>query len=98
MSDEERHKKVDNETKRRHQSTHERREGINEGREGPCESEKTAARSQRSVICCGFAVEEEDVGLDTLSVEDAGWQAKQRVNISLLEKFAADGLPSPRLC
>jgi hypothetical protein len=70
MSNEERHKKVNNETKRRHQNTHERWEGINEGWEGACDSEKTADRSQRSVICCGFAVEEEDVGFKCQSGSD----------------------------
>jgi hypothetical protein len=46
----------------------------------------------------GFAVEEEDVGLDALGVEDAGGQTQQGVNIGLPEQFASDRLPSPRLC
>ena len=33
----------------------------------------------------GFAIEEQDVGLGALGVEDAGRQAKQCVNIGLLE-------------
>ena len=44
-----------------------------------------------------FAVEEQDVRLHTLSVEDAGGQAQQRVHVRLLEQFAPDGLPCPAL-
>ena len=33
----------------------------------------------------GFAVEEEDVGLDALGVEDPGGQTEQGVNVGLLE-------------
>ena len=36
-------------------------------------------------LCCGFAVEEEDVGLDALGVEDAGGQTQQGMNVGLLE-------------
>ena len=39
----------------------------------------------------GFAVEEEDVRLHALRVEDAGGQAQERVDVGLLEQFAADG-------
>ena len=42
-------------------------------------------------LSCGFAVEEEDVRLDALRVEDAGWQTQQRVNVCLFEEFTADG-------
>jgi len=40
----------------------------------------------------GLAVEEEDVGLDSLGVEDAGGQAQEGVDVGLLEQLAADGL------
>jgi hypothetical protein len=33
----------------------------------------------------GFAVEKEDVGLDSLRVEDAGWQSQQGMNVGLFE-------------
>ena len=39
----------------------------------------------------GFAVEEEDVGLHSLRVEDAGGQAQEGVDVGLLEQRAADG-------
>jgi len=47
-----------------------------------------AARTPR-FFGCRFAVEEEDVGLDSLGVEDAGGQAEQSVNVGLFEKFAS---------
>ena len=47
---------------------------------------------------CGFAVEEEDVGLHTLRVEDTRREAEQRMNIGLFEQLAADGLPSRSPC
>ena len=37
------------------------------------------------LLCSRFAVEEEDVGLNTLGVEDAGGQTQQCVDVSLLE-------------
>jgi hypothetical protein len=40
----------------------------------------------------GGGVEEEDVGLDTLGVEDAGGQAQQGVHVALVQQFAADDL------
>jgi hypothetical protein len=40
----------------------------------------------------GFAVEEEDVGLDAVGVEDAGGETEQGVDVALVEEFAADGL------
>ena len=33
----------------------------------------------------GFAIEEEDVGLDALRVEDASWQTEQGVNVGVFE-------------
>ena len=39
----------------------------------------------------GFAVEEEDVGLHSLRIEDAGGQAQERVDVGLLEQGAPDG-------
>src|ERR1019366_1341069 len=44
----------------------------------------------RCLVCCRFAVEEEDVRFDTLRVEDAGGKAKERVDIGLLEQLAAN--------
>ena len=38
------------------------------------------------------AVEEEDVSLDALGVEDAGWQAQESVNVALLEEATPDRL------
>jgi hypothetical protein len=49
-------------------------------------------------LCGGFAIEEEDVGLDALGVEDTGGQTQQGVNVGLLEQLASYRLPSPRLC
>ena len=34
---------------------------------------------------------QQDVGLDSLRVEDAGGQTQQGVNVGLLEQFASDG-------
>jgi hypothetical protein len=39
----------------------------------------------------GFAVEEEDVGLDALGVEDAGGQREQGVNVGLFEQLSPYG-------
>ena len=39
----------------------------------------------------GFAVEEEDVGFDSLGVEEAGGKAEERVDVAALEEFAANG-------
>src|SRR6266571_1688479 len=37
-----------------------------------------------------FLVKEEHVGFDTLSVEDTGGQAQQRMHVTLLQQFAAN--------
>jgi hypothetical protein len=42
-------------------------------------------------LSCGFAVEEEDVGLDALRIEETSRQTQQSVHIGLLEQLAADG-------
>ena len=43
-------------------------------------------------LFAGFlALEEEDVGFDSLGVEDAGGQAQEGVDVAALEQFAADG-------
>src|SRR5207247_3876333 len=60
---------------------------------------------RRSRVCpstvfgCGFAVEEEDVGLDALCVEDAGGQTEQGMDVGLFEQLASyslAGAPSKR--
>lgn len=38
-----------------------------------------------------FALEEEDVGFDSLGVEDAGGEAQEGVDVAAFEEFAADG-------
>ena len=40
----------------------------------------------------GFAVEEQDVGLDALGINDPGRPAQQGVDIRLIHQFAPDGL------
>jgi len=45
----------------------------------------------------GLAVEEQDVGLDALSIEDAGRQAQERMNVAFVQERAADDLPCPAL-
>ena len=43
-------------------------------------------------LFAGFlALEEEDVGLHSLGVEDAGGEAQEGVDVAALEEFAADG-------
>ena len=43
------------------------------------------------LLLSGLGVEKQDVGLHTLSVEDAGRQTQKRVDVALLEQVAANG-------
>jgi hypothetical protein len=43
----------------------------------------------------GFLVEEENVGLDPLSIKQAGGQAQQGVDVAIVQEFAAHGLAGP---
>jgi len=44
------------------------------------------------VLASWLAVKKEDVGFNALGVEDAGGQAKQGVNVAIVEQSLADGL------
>lgn len=44
------------------------------------------------ILAGGLLVEKEDIRFHTLSVEDPGWEAKDRVEVEVIKKALADRL------